>query len=163
LNLYAESSAVLAWLLGETEQDAILRQLSNAEIVMTSDLTLVECDRVFARCLAVRSVTEAEIADRQALLNKAAVNWNVLRLDQDVIRRARRNFPIGPIRHTRCASSVVRLDRQIGTSRSCVAESQSARPGQRTAARIYVASRIGWPAIPEAPDHIEFLFSSKFF
>lgn len=98
MNLYAESSAVLAWLLGETEQDAILSQLSNAEIVMTSDLTLVECDRVFARCLAVRSVTEAEIADRQALLNKAAANWNVMRLDQAVIQRARRSFPVEPIR-----------------------------------------------------------------
>ena len=108
MNLYAESSAVLAWLLGETEQDAILSQLSNAEIVMTSDLTLVECDRVLARCLPVRSVTEAEIADRQALLNKAAANWNVLRLDQDVIRRARRSFPVEPIRtldalHLSCA------------------------------------------------------------
>jgi uncharacterized protein with PIN domain len=98
VNLYAESSAVLAWLLGETEQNTILRQLSNAEIVMTSDLTLVECDRVLARCLAVRSITEAEIADRQALLNKAAANWNVMRLDQAVIQRARRSFPVEPIR-----------------------------------------------------------------
>ncbi len=68
MNLYVESSAVLAWLLGEVEGRVARRQLASADLVITSDLTLVECDRVLLRCLAGGTVTEAEIAERQALL-----------------------------------------------------------------------------------------------
>jgi len=98
LNLYAESSAVLAWLLGEAEGKLVRRQLASADRVISSDLTLVECDRVLLRCLRLGSVSEAEIAERQALLNRATASWNVMRLDWNVIERARRPFPAQPIR-----------------------------------------------------------------
>ena len=45
MRLYAESSAVLAWLLGDAAADPIRTLLQQAELVVTSDLTLVECDR----------------------------------------------------------------------------------------------------------------------
>jgi hypothetical protein len=98
LNLYAESSAVLAWLLGEAEGKMVRRRMASADLVISSDLTLVECDRVLLRCLSLGSVGEAEIAERQALLNRAAVSWSVMRLDWNVIERARRPFPAEPIR-----------------------------------------------------------------
>lgn len=98
MNLYAESSAVLAWLLGEAEGKLVRRQLASADRVISSDLTLVECDRVLLRCLRLGSVSEAEIAERQALLNRATASWNVMRLDWNVIERARRPFPAQPIR-----------------------------------------------------------------
>ena len=49
MNLYAESSAILAWLMGEDGGDEIRYRLQAAELVLTSDLTLVECDRVLHR------------------------------------------------------------------------------------------------------------------
>lgn len=42
MNLYAESSAVLAWLLGDEGGSEARERLSAAEMVLTSDLTLIE-------------------------------------------------------------------------------------------------------------------------
>jgi uncharacterized protein with PIN domain len=44
VNLYAESSAVLAWLLDEPTAPSIRAALAGAEMVLASDLTLLECD-----------------------------------------------------------------------------------------------------------------------
>ena len=49
MTVYAESSAVLAWLLGADPGDAVRGVLGGADLVITSDLTLVECDRVIIR------------------------------------------------------------------------------------------------------------------
>ncbi len=47
--VYAESSAVFSWLLGEPAGPVVRRTLEAAEFVVASDLTLVECDRAFHR------------------------------------------------------------------------------------------------------------------
>ena len=46
---YAETSAVLTWLLGETHETEVRRILGGAERVVSSSLTSVECARVLAR------------------------------------------------------------------------------------------------------------------
>ena len=66
MNLYAESSAVLAWLLDESSAADVRRSLASAEIIVASDLTLIECDRVILRAAALGELTEAEAADRRA-------------------------------------------------------------------------------------------------
>jgi predicted nucleic acid-binding protein len=98
MNLYAESSAVIAWLLGEPSGRDVRAVLAKAEAVVSSDLTLVECDRVLIRAVALGKVTEAQAADRRAVLGAAAVRWHVLKIAGDVIERARRPFPQEPIR-----------------------------------------------------------------
>ena len=98
MSLYAESSAVLAWLLDETAGTFVRRTLSQTEIVLASDLTLIECDRVFHRAAALGELTEAEVADRRAHLATAAAHWHVLRIGPEVVDRARRPFPGEPIR-----------------------------------------------------------------
>jgi len=65
---------------------------------MASDLTLVECDRVLIRAVALGEISEAEAADRRAHLTTAAARWNVLRMGPEIIERARRPFPGEPIR-----------------------------------------------------------------
>jgi hypothetical protein len=45
--VYAESSAVLSWLLGEPRGSAVQQALATAVFMMTSDLTLSQCDRAF--------------------------------------------------------------------------------------------------------------------
>jgi uncharacterized protein with PIN domain len=98
VNVYAESSAVLAWLLNEPSAAAVRRLLGAAEIIVASDLTLIECDRVLLRALALGELTEAESADRRAHLTAAASRWQVLRISQEVVDRARQPFPGVPIR-----------------------------------------------------------------
>jgi predicted nucleic acid-binding protein len=97
-SLYADSSAVLSWLFGEPKGEAVREVLSAAELVVASDLTLVECDRTIHRAQVMGRITEAQAADRRAVLVAAAASWNILRLDAEVIERARRPFPAEPIR-----------------------------------------------------------------
>lgn len=98
MKVYAESSAVLAWLLGEDASPRVRDVLSRAELVIASDLTLLECDRVLIRAVALAEINEAAAADRRAHLNEAAVHWHLMRLGVDAVERARSRFPAEPIR-----------------------------------------------------------------
>lgn len=93
MNLYAESSAVLAWLLDEPASAAVRQLLGASEITISSDLTLIECDRVLLRAVALKELTEAEAADRRAHLATAAAHWQVLRIAPEIVERARQRFP----------------------------------------------------------------------
>jgi len=98
VNVYAETSAVLAWLLGEADGPRVREVLSGSALVAASDLTLVECDRVLIRAVALGEINEAAAADRRAHLNAAAAHWHVWRLTSEIVDRARRPFPKEPIR-----------------------------------------------------------------
>jgi len=98
VNVYAESSAVLAWLLGEETGHSVRKVLQHAELVMASDVTLVECDRVLIRAVTTGEIDEAAAADRRAHLNAAASHWHSWRVSPDIVERARRPFPAEPIR-----------------------------------------------------------------
>jgi predicted nucleic acid-binding protein len=98
VNVYAESSAVLAWLLGEETGHAVREVLQHAELVMASDLTVVECDRVLIRGVTMGEIDEAAAADRRAHLNAAASHWHLWRVSLDIVERARHPFPAEPIR-----------------------------------------------------------------
>jgi predicted nucleic acid-binding protein len=98
VNLYAESSAVLSWLLDEETAPVVRQLLTDAEIIVASDLTLIECDRVLIRAIHLGELTEAEAADRRAQLSAAASHWHILRMAGEVVDRARQPFPGEPIR-----------------------------------------------------------------
>lgn len=98
MNLYAESSAVLAWLLDEPRARDVLGVLSDADEIIASDLTLVECDRALRRAVMLEELTEADAADRRAHLAAVSAKWHVLRVAADVVERARQPFPAEPIR-----------------------------------------------------------------
>ena len=66
MKIYAESSAVLAWLLGGDAAPRVRGVLSKAELVIASDLTLLECGRVLIRAVALGEIDEAAAADRRA-------------------------------------------------------------------------------------------------
>ncbi len=98
MSLYVESSAILAWLLGEAGGTRVRLALSAADLVITSDLTLVECDRVLIRAVVLGEIPEGDAADRSAHLNSAAAHWHVLPIGPDVVQRARQPFPGEPLR-----------------------------------------------------------------
>ena len=98
MNIYAESSAVLAWLLGEGAGRRVREVLLRAELVMASDLALIECDRVLIRAVTLGEIDEATAADRRAHLNAAAAHWHLCRLTLDIVDRARHAFPSEPVR-----------------------------------------------------------------
>ena len=96
--VYAESSAVLAWLLGESEGEGVRQSLTEAEIVATSELTLVECDRVLHRLQEMQAIPPAWAAELRATLAEVASRWLLLRLTHAIVEQARRPFPEEPIR-----------------------------------------------------------------
>ena len=98
MNLYAESSAVLAWLLDETGAPQVRQFLSGADVIFSSDLTLIECDRVLLRAVALGELNAAEAADRHAYLTAAASQWQILHLAGEIIDRARQPFSPEPVR-----------------------------------------------------------------
>jgi predicted nucleic acid-binding protein len=97
VNIYAESSAVLAWLLGEEAGRRVREVLRRAELVMASDLTVLECDRVLIRAVTLGELDEASAADRRAHLNAEAAHWHLWRISLDIVDRARRPFPAEPL------------------------------------------------------------------
>jgi predicted nucleic acid-binding protein len=98
LKLYAESSAALSWLFGEPRSDAVRETLAGAELVLASELTLIECERVLIRAVATGRIDEAAAADRRGWFRLASQHWAILGLEPEVSERARRPFPLEPIR-----------------------------------------------------------------
>jgi predicted nucleic acid-binding protein len=98
MNLYAESSAVLAWVLGEKEGVRVYADLAAAELVVSSDLTLLECERALLRLAISGEIKEAVLADRRAALTGASAFWHLLHVVDEVLDRARLPFPVEPIR-----------------------------------------------------------------
>jgi len=96
--VYAESSAVLSWLLGEAGQQTILQAMNDAEQIVTSTLTIVECSRALARARAMKRLKEAEELAALHLLDDAAASWHVLDISDRVADRARASFPREPVR-----------------------------------------------------------------
>lgn len=96
--VYAESSAVLSWLLGEAGQQAVVDELAKADRVVTSVLTVIECSRALSRGRDMRRVKPAEELAALRLLDQAAASWSVLDISDRVADRARGAFPHEPVR-----------------------------------------------------------------
>jgi hypothetical protein len=82
MNLYAESSAALAWLLEQEHGELVADTLAQAELVTASDLTLIECDRVLIWAVALDELHESDAVQRQARLAAVSTRWTLLGLDE---------------------------------------------------------------------------------
>ena len=98
MNLYAESSAVLSWLLDEPEGPAVAESLGSAGLVVTSDLTLVECARALLRAQTTGELSASQASDRRRILEEAAEAWSFVELNAQVLELARHPFPADPLR-----------------------------------------------------------------
>jgi uncharacterized protein len=96
--VYAESSAILAWLLGEPRQERIIDVLSAATDIVTSSLTAIECARGLARARLSGRISAVEEQAALRLLDGAVPTWHVLDLSDDVASIARSTFPHEPVR-----------------------------------------------------------------
>jgi uncharacterized protein with PIN domain len=96
--VYAESSAVLAWLLDEPRHGEVIESLSGAGHVVTSVLTGIECGRSLARGRATGRITAAGELAALRLLDDALASWHVMDVSDDVAARARAVFPREPVR-----------------------------------------------------------------
>lgn len=95
---YAESSAVLTWLLGERPEAAVRELLAGADRVVASTLTALECARALARGVATQRLGAAEELAALQLLALASASWVTLEMTGRVLDRARARFPEEPVR-----------------------------------------------------------------
>lgn len=98
LFVYAESSAVLSWLLEEEGGEDVRRLLGAAEGVATSRLTLAECGRAVTRETALGRISESKAVDRVARLHQVEAHWTLYEVDASVLERVARPFPHEPLR-----------------------------------------------------------------
>ena len=95
---YAESSAVLAWVLGEPEAEEVRTVLAAAERVVSSTLTAVECARALARGSATGRIGRTHELAAARLLEGAMASWATLEMSGWILRRAAARFPVEPVR-----------------------------------------------------------------
>lgn len=74
------------------------RSLDAADVVVASELTLVDCNRVLIRAEALQLAAPQDLAFRRSLLAETAVTWGILRLHESILERARHAFPVEPVR-----------------------------------------------------------------
>ena len=84
--------------MGESRAADVQSPLAAAEVVVTSEMTLVECERVLARASALNEIVEAEASDRRAWLRSAVSKWSVIALNAQILERAKGTFPDEPLR-----------------------------------------------------------------
>ena len=87
---------MVAWLLNEPGSEVVQIALGTADSVAASHLTLVECDRALIRAEAL--LGEPETNRRRDVFHATSASWTLAALGPDVIDRARRPFPVEPIR-----------------------------------------------------------------
>lgn len=96
--LYLESSAVVAWLLGEDSAADVIRAMNQAEVRVTSALTTVEVERAIRRAVVGRIVKEAMAHKLSGALARESASWITMSLTTGVLARAGRAFPVEPVR-----------------------------------------------------------------
>lgn len=95
---YAESSAVLTWLLGERRDETVRQLLAGAERVVASTLTALECARALARGVTTGRLGAGDELAALQLLERAAASWMTLDMTGPVLDRARAPFTHEPVR-----------------------------------------------------------------
>lgn len=96
--LYAETSAVLGWLLREEDplQPGVI--IDSAKKVVTSVLTLLEAGRGIQRAANERRIAVAQASQLKGLLARAASGWDLMEITSEILARAADNFPVEPVR-----------------------------------------------------------------
>jgi predicted nucleic acid-binding protein len=96
--VYAESSAVLRWLLGAVDADRIERALIGAGVVVTSDLTTAEVGRALQWLAVTGQIDSSAGARAWAAYAAAMVHWRLFGVTDPVLHRVRQPFPSEPVR-----------------------------------------------------------------
>lgn len=96
--IYAESSAVVAWLLDREGRPGVVEAIGRATRVSCSALTLLETHRSIRRRHREGGITAGDLDRASASLLEASGRWFVAPLTAEVMEAARRPFPQEPVR-----------------------------------------------------------------
>ena len=94
--------------------DSARAQLAAADVIFTSDLTLIECDRAFRRAVATGRLSASESLQLHAIIDTASAHWTIHGIDAEVVHRSRRSFRVN--RSARSTPSISRQHWPFGIS-----------------------------------------------
>jgi predicted nucleic acid-binding protein len=97
-DLYAESSAILRWLLGHADAGEVQTLLAGAPGVVTSALTSVEVARALQRLASEGLMSVSDRAQVTRAYAAAARHWKIFGVTDEVLARASTSFPNEPVR-----------------------------------------------------------------
>ena len=95
---YVDTSAALRAVLEDGTTPAIASQIENAEILVTSRLSLVESERALLRMRRTSSVTEELLADAARAMDELWSHCTIWELTEEVCRAAMQVAPSQPLR-----------------------------------------------------------------
>jgi predicted nucleic acid-binding protein len=98
VTVYLESSAALAWLLGEPRAGEVRATVDRADRVVTSVLTLTEVRRALVRAERLGELLAADGLRLRGLLARAARGWILMEVSGAALARADEAFPTEPVR-----------------------------------------------------------------
>jgi predicted nucleic acid-binding protein len=96
--IYIESSAILAWLFGESQSRKVISAMNRAETIITSVLSIVEVERALNRAETSNILAAGQIQTLHGMLERVKASWILMEISEEVRLRAGRQFPIEPIR-----------------------------------------------------------------
>jgi hypothetical protein len=108
--LYAETSAILAWLLNEDMSTRVEPYLRLAQSVVCSSLSLLEAERAIIRWTTLGALDEDRALKVRRTLHDTVGHWTVLHVTLGAFSRAGQPFPVEPIRSLDALHIAVLLD-----------------------------------------------------
>jgi predicted nucleic acid-binding protein len=97
-SVYLETSALLAWLLGEPDGNRVISSLDAADLVATSRLSLLEAKRSLIRLENAKTLKPAQRQKLIGLLEQISAGWMLVEIIPEIQARAAETFPAEPIR-----------------------------------------------------------------
>lgn len=96
--LYIETSAVLAWLMGEKDARKVIVCIDSGEHVVSSIVSRIETERALIRAENDKLLSPSERQKIRGLFNAVSSSWSFLGMTAEVVDRASRPFPVEPLR-----------------------------------------------------------------
>jgi predicted nucleic acid-binding protein len=96
--IYLESSALLHWLLGQSGAAEVRSKIDRAEVVVTSQLTVLEAERALLHAENRNALKGGDAQRLRGLLNKAQASWTRMAVSEEILNRASRAFSVEPVR-----------------------------------------------------------------
>jgi predicted nucleic acid-binding protein len=96
--LYIETSAILAWLFSEPNSHKVREQMDQADIVVTSALSLLETERVTLRAIN-QDLLDPDTGQRlRELFTETSSSWALMEITKEIREGASQSFPVEPVR-----------------------------------------------------------------
>lgn len=95
---YIDTSALLAWLFGESRADEFVECINSSEVNVCSELCYLETMRAIRRAISDRTISENKGESLTETFNTFYSSLFRMSIDESTVTRASKSFPVEPVR-----------------------------------------------------------------